>query len=56
MYLSLNVIQEYLVENSVKSVATAVASSLLLIVGIQFLLNSGLDSRLRRIERALLKQ
>ena len=51
----MNVINEYLVQNSVTSIATAVAGSLLLIVGTQFLLNSGLDSRLRRIERSLMK-
>ena len=42
-------------KNSVTSVATAVAAAIFLIVGTQFLLNSGLDSRLRRIERALMK-
>ena len=55
IFLSMNVINEYLVQNSVTSIATAVAGSLLLIVGTQFLLNSGLDSRLRRIERSLMK-
>lgn len=56
LLICVQVINEYLVQKSVTSVATAVAGSLLLLLGAQFLLNSGLDSRLRRIERSLMKK
>lgn len=56
LFLSIRVINEYLIQNSVTSVATAVAGSLLLILGAQFLLTSGLDSRLKRIEHSLMKK
>jgi glycosyltransferase involved in cell wall biosynthesis len=55
LFFCMMVIYEFIIQNTVTSVATAVAGGLFLIVGTQFLLNSGLDSRLRRIERALMK-
>ncbi|MCK7594466.1 glycosyltransferase family 2 protein [Pseudomarimonas salicorniae] len=53
--LGVRVIWEYLSQGRVTAIALAVAAALFLIVGAQFVLFSGVDSRLRRIERALLK-